>query len=298
MKTIKILIALISFIAFSYAGEQTINNDNKIKNDLTELKLKGKVKTLTETGFWAIDKFGEIQNGDIIEKNTLIFNEKGIIIEKKWNKQKGWGIESEDKYKYDDKGNLIEVNKFNTEGKFCHKWMYKYDDKGNKIYKEEYYDTGSLANKFMYKYDDKGNEIEMDDLAYNCSHPNYAKYIYKCDEKGNQIEEYDYDQGKQEWYHKYTFEYDNKGNKIEINYYSYTISGGWLNEKDTCMYDDNSNKIEIDKTFYSPGGSILNNKDTCKYKHDYDKTGNWTKETEFKNDNPQIITEREITYYN
>jgi hypothetical protein len=57
------------------------------------------------------------------------------------------------------------------------------------------------------------------------------------------------------------------------------------------VYDDKGNETEWNS--YKPDGS-LDVKET--YKYDYDETGNWIKETKFRNGNPEIIIEREIKY--
>jgi hypothetical protein len=68
-------------------------------------------------------------------------------------------------YKYDDKGNKIEKNKYNPNGTLFdktlhHKYIYKYDEKGNKIEKNECNLDKTLRPVYIYKYDDYGNWIE------------------------------------------------------------------------------------------------------------------------------------------
>lgn len=79
------------------------------KNDLTEEKLKGKVKSIREIPYEAVEKFGEVVKGDALGfgKNLQItFNEKG---------------------------NKLEENSFNPDGSLYYKATYKYtyDQQGN-----------------------------------------------------------------------------------------------------------------------------------------------------------------------
>ena len=82
MKKMKTLIGLIavSFIVLSCTSQKTIKN----KNDLSELKLIGKIKTFTESRFKAVDISGEIQNGNMQSKEIMLFNDKGNKIQRKF----------------------------------------------------------------------------------------------------------------------------------------------------------------------------------------------------------------------
>ena len=78
MKKINILFTLVTtcFILFSFTGDK----GNKIKNDLSELNLKGKVKTLTEIEYKISPNTGKIKEGDMLYKYIYSFNENGNLI--------------------------------------------------------------------------------------------------------------------------------------------------------------------------------------------------------------------------
>lgn len=290
MKTIKVLIELfsISFFLLFCTGIVGQNNIVKTKNDLTELKLKGKIKSLSETTFKAIDKFGIIQKGDMIfpYKSFTLFNVKGNEIEKDgYNILYGNGKQT---YKCDDDGNHIEWNTYNSDGILVQKYTYKIDNKGNVIEGNCYKPDGSFSRKYSNKYDDKGNNIEEN--HYGPDGSLYGKVTYKYNDKGNNIE--------QNWYmsdgsltEKLIYKYDNMGNNIEE--YSYK-SDGSLNKKQTYKYDNKGNKIEFN--LYNTEGS-LDNTSIFTFNYNYDINGNWIKKTEFINGIPQKIIEREIKYY-
>ena len=54
---------------------------NKTKNSLTEKHLNGKVKTLSESLFKVLEKYGEIQKGRLAQKEIYKYDNKGNLIE-------------------------------------------------------------------------------------------------------------------------------------------------------------------------------------------------------------------------
>ena len=178
-------------------------NQSEKKNDLTEENLKGKVKSIKETTYEAVDKFGQIEKGDILVDSSAVYTDDG-------------------RFKiYNEKGNKIEENYYNSNGRLYSKTTYKYDEKGNMI-EDNFYDSddGSLIYKNTYKYDKKGNKIE--EYHYDEDGKFNYKYTYKYDEKGNIIEENHYDSnGRLD--SKYTYEYDKNNNWTQRIEYKNTI---------------------------------------------------------------------------
>lgn len=149
--------------------EKTKNNDNKNNNDLSELKLNGKVKTLIEIKFNVIVKDGIIKAGDqIISKRNFIFNEIGDQIEKKL---------------------------YNTDISVYGKSRYKWDDNGNKIEHSIYDSSDRLESKSTFKYDEKSNEIEWNCFISNGSLDIKYTYKYDYDETGNWIKKIEFNKG-------------------------------------------------------------------------------------------------------
>ena len=139
------------------------------KNDLAELKLNGKIKSIREIPYEAVEKFGEVVKGDALDrfgKNLQItFNEKG---------------------------NKLEENSFNPYGSLFSKYTYKYDDKGNQIEKNSFNSDGSLDSKYTYKYDDKGNIIEENSFISDVNLDDKYTYKYTYDQQGNWIQQIAY----------------------------------------------------------------------------------------------------------
>jgi hypothetical protein len=240
----------------------------KDKNSLTKDNIKGRVSTLTESHYSAIERFGETQKGGLEYKYIYKYDTNGSQIELNGYNSDGSSRGGKYTSKYDAKGNQIEVNGYSNipgiiDGRE-RKTIYKYDTNGNKIEESWYDPDGSLSLITIFKYDSRGNQIEA-----NCYNSDGSLLIsrstYKYDSRGNKIEDnfcFPYpvcDSGD-----KYTFKYDSRGNQIEENRYN---SDGSLEYKHTFKYDE------------------------------YDKTGNWVRKIKFRNDKPLVITERKIEYY-
>jgi len=177
---------------------------------------------------------------------------------------------------YDAVDKFGEIQKTNLNSKI----IYSFNSKGSVIEKLWYNPNGTVKSKESFKYNDNGKMIE--DSSSD------SKIIYKYDNKGNNIEENNYN-----WdgslFRKVINIYDDKGNNIESNQY---FPDGSLDSKYFFKYDNYKNEIEFN--WYKGDGSLISSRT---YKYEFDKIGNWFKKTEFKNNSPDEITEREITYY-
>ena len=155
----KIILAILSVLYLVSYGQL------EKKNDLTEENLKGKVKSIKETTYKAVDKFGQIKKGNVLNNYFTIYNKKG---------------------------NTIEGNEYYSDGSLNYKTTYKYDEKGNKIEKNIDGSVDRLGYKYTYKYDEKGNTIEQN-IYYHGSRPaeNYS-YKYEYDKNNNWTQEIEY----------------------------------------------------------------------------------------------------------
>ena len=124
----KIILATLSVLCLASYGQ--LEKKTEKKNDLTEENLKGKVKSIKETTYKAVDKFGQIEKGDVLNNYFNIYNEKGNKIEDNFYDSDG-NLSSKDTYEYDEKGNKIEKNVYDSNGRLGYKFIYKYNEKGN-----------------------------------------------------------------------------------------------------------------------------------------------------------------------
>lgn len=246
---------------------------NKKDNDWAEENLRGKVKSLSEISYKAVEKFGEIKTGNR-ERDSWSENDRLIIFDQKGNKieeniyASDGNLRKKYTFEYDNLGNLSKKNRYNFDGSLYEKHTYEYDDKGNLVIDNSYWSDGSLKIKLTYKYDNIGNVIK--------------EQKYRSD--GTLLK-------------KYRYQYDNKGNLVKKNRHesdgiiiirpSQTTIWMW-----TYKYDDKGNIIEVKE--YDSVGNLDNVKN---FKYEYDSKGNWVKRIDFINEKPKYILIREHKYY-
>ena len=134
-------------------------NHNNVKNDLKEANLLGNVKSVRQTSFKALEKFGKLTKGDRYGYGDgdgyVLYNDEGNIIEQNEYNSDG-SLSFKHTYTYDNKGNMIEQNRYNSDGSLSKKYTSTYDNKGNVIEENEYDSDGHLASRWTYIYDNKG----------------------------------------------------------------------------------------------------------------------------------------------
>jgi hypothetical protein len=144
---------------------------NNHKNGLTDMNLKSKVKSVSETEFDAIDKVGIVEKGKESFTNYYLFDERGNKIEE----AKYWKDELREKeiFRYDEENYLIESRRvfglshthmFNTKsGQLNEVLLYKYyrDSSGkltHSVIKPGSHEStrfGVFGDSSVYAYDEK-----------------------------------------------------------------------------------------------------------------------------------------------
>ena len=285
-----------------------------LKQDYPITNLKGKVKSVKEAPFIAIEKFGNIEKGKR-ERGEFptweqdygfitTYDNKGNIIEKKCFNSDG-SIMKKLTFDYNDKGNIIKLNIYKNENDEYTE-TYKYDENTNQIEKKCYKSDGSFMRKISIKYDDKGNKIEE---VYEAK-GDTSNDIYKYDDKGNNIESGFLSNGT--FILEFAYTYDEIGKIKEKKCYN---NDGILFIVENYKYDINSMIIEkivvendekaITTYKYDFYGNLIEENSCCTdgkndnqfFKYEYDNKGNWISKTIFHNQIPTFIIEREIKYY-
>ncbi len=269
-KVFTLAIATLSLVACNSAQKkadaevtETKNTVTK-KNDLQEANLKGKVKSVREIDYEAIQEAGQIKKGKVLEgaesevSNVLTnYNEKGYVVDKEYY---NFGYSFKISYKYDAEGSMVEENHYNSDSKLEYQilYEYKYDEKGNVVEQIEKGSESKTNRRITYGYDDKGNLVE---------------------------EKWYYADGTLSWH--VTYRYNDKGYKVE----EITNSIEQSPSKITYKYDDKGGNTERDEYFHS-GGLVR-----YKNQYKYDSQGNWIKRIKYVDGTLSIITERTIEYY-
>jgi hypothetical protein len=126
-------------------------------NDLKDLGLFGKVKSLKETSFMVNQKFGNIEKGirsrvDYEFEDTYSSNE----LEFMYTKEKDFFMT------FNENGFILEENQFESNGNLYFKYIYTYDETNSKLLNiHRYFNDGSLDAKFTYQYNSKNIICEI-----------------------------------------------------------------------------------------------------------------------------------------
>jgi hypothetical protein len=303
-------ISLLSFTVLTGAG-----------NDLTQMSLKGKVKSFRCNHFKATGEGTNVQKGEPAEASgnvSILFNPDGYKTDETVYLVKDF-ILSKIKYSYDAKGRLIEDDCNKQDGTLIAKNTYQYDDKGNMIEQKVYRTDTYVQEDHTYTYDAKGYLIEQGNRVMD------TKWTvkYKNNEQGLCTAEQSFDaagketskkvmhyntngklvlQESSQWNKKKdsmivvaksTYVYDAKGLKVGGDDYVSIKDGPLqLDTKYYYRYDDNGN--EIMETWTGGNGKILRDQT---WKYDYDATGNWTRSIRYDSGKAVWIVEQTITYY-
>ncbi len=233
---------------------------SKNKNGWDNYNIKGEVKTIRESSYNAVERFGKVEKGDEARRGkTLNFDSNGKLTEE--DIYIGVSLSAKVIHHYDEQNKGIESLIYNASGSLDSKAIYHYDNKNNNLDVIYYNSDGDFDYKFSYKYNDKGFNTE--------------EYLY--------VDEVNYS-------YKITYKYDNKGKRIEKVKYKPSTS---FQIRETYVNDDKGNNIQ---TFMYDSDGICFAKFT--YKYEYDEKDNWIKQITYKDKKPVELTEREIEYYN
>ncbi|MDP4265751.1 MAG: hypothetical protein Q8941_24750 [Bacteroidota bacterium] len=204
--------------------------------NLKEMNLKGRVRTIRESSYKAVEKAGAVQKDESTGSVTVIdFNERGNMIVKKWLNTDG-SIDRKDTCRYDNTGHMIEMDLLDGWENLEKKITFKYDENGKMIEKNSYNPDGSLDERSVYKYTkdrnmidelfynkngdrDGGNNFQYDSL-WNLtqevfSRGTFIKNNYSYDEYGNAIEKIKHSTGSDFRDYTYKYEYDKNFNWIK-----------------------------------------------------------------------------------
>jgi hypothetical protein len=267
---------------------------------LTDSNIHGRVMTITESEYSAEEKFGEVKKLGLLSKVIYKYNEKGNLTEQSKYNSDG-SLDSREIHKFDTKENEIEWTKY-EDGSLKSTVTYKYDDTGHKI--ESNFD-GTYITK--YKYNSKGNQI----ASYSMLFENRDTSIY--DERNNIIENYQYGTTQIKTLYSYdemnrliksictredeksliyetAYKFDNKGNVIEKeDIYGYGI----------FEYNDGLSWYGMRDTSNTSDQSWRRKKGKTKTSlyDNFDSSGNWLRLKSLENHFLKAIKEREIQYY-
>lgn len=303
MRSVTLSLLLACFFLTTEAQQQV---KEKEKSDLVKDKIRGKVRTMSVSGFTVVRKDGKLQKGRKVHTAISKYNENGNILE--FNSTAGDDtVQNEfvhfkatkSLYKYDINGILVSNSRYNGDGMLEDSASYTVDSKGNRIDWNTYKGDGSIEWNYNRIYDLQGNLIESNE---NYKGALKSRHTYKYDDKLNIIEE-NYYEGDGRLKLKELFKYDDKRNVIEITdinrtggfkaryTYAYDSRGNQIEERE--FDDENSTKYKRIVTKYDDENNVTevtqyNEKGKITYECKLDKWGNHTADATFKPDGTPI----------
>ena len=266
-------------------------------NVLLLLNLKGKVRSVEQVSYKAID------NGGVITKGVKENNSQGCVNGDFLMQFDASGRETKETYydemkimmvlnhKFNDALKIEDIEKTEETNKVVYEYTYKYNAKGKVLElktTQNCSDNTSYNNKSVFKYDTSDKLIETN-IYVNGGAKSQGKTLFTYDSRGVLSERQAYNEDGKPWF-KYTFKYDDKGNQLEEN--AWTLDNRKIDKTFVYKYDSNNNVIQ--KDLFQPAGKLSK---SFTYKYEYDKTGNWIKRTDFIDNKVTYILERQLVYY-
>ena len=258
------------------------------KSDLRNENLNGKISSIAEYSYQAINNLGKFEKGQRLREHDFeydkitSYNEQGYkISEKRYNSD---GVLKEEyHYTYNDDGLLQNVINISSDGQKTGTDIYIYQDKvlmEKQMISEIF---PSLNRTIKYKYDSNGRIIE--------EFGGFVPYISqkKYDDKGNIVELKSYRKDMVLlWEHHY--KYNNKGILIEER--AASIGDDYIEMVYKYEYD---NRLNITKKQIFNINADLEK--SLQFSYQYDKHGNWIGKTLIIDGEPKFIIERQISYF-
>lgn len=308
-----ILVLIISSCYSDSNGVGSITDYYQTKNnDLFDLQLRGKVKSIHETVYSAVKKFGTVSKGDKTYddesdniESAMQFNENGNILNVRKLDFDG-NLSHEEKYEYNENGIKIRYVWNNLEDDYKEEIIYKlnqddeifesifssdygndktsylYDDNGNKIEELKYDSSGKLIYKRLFEYNKSGSLIE--EKRFNEEN---LSGIYKYNDSGKVIEESWIDYAGE--ITKCIYKYDKRGNNTKI---ICSDSDGKIVDKVMNKYNQMNDKVRSEIT-----DEVSNRYYSSSWEYNYDIHGNWTEKIVHIYKKPTFFIERKIKYY-
>ncbi len=181
------------------------------------------------------------------------------------------------KYTYDEKENLIEEKEILIDDPELNEWTTYHYDENNRVYeRRDYYE------------DDDEEDIEENKDYWEESELEYIDK-YKYNENGVLLECNTYVATQDQ---RHLFRYVYERNEPEILLKKYYDAEGRLKSTLTILYDNYGNRTKY--TMLMGNGTTDY---SYTYEYEFDKTGNWTKKTQYSEGKLNRITKRIIEYY-
>ena len=262
-------------------------------NGLLVMNLKGKVKSVQQKAYKAIEVDGLIQTGEktimpgylSVNADFLMqFDDSARTISEIYPT-------TPDTFQlhhyYRTKNTELIIHQTRVKDHY-QDYRYKYKGDGTIEERTEYTKRGEDVWDHIttYKYNAAGKPIESSTGLRK--EKARVKTVYQYDSKGFLCVRSDYK--KDTLVYKETFKNDAKGNVLERTYYATDCKS----IDHVFIYEYDVNKNVIRKDYMKPEGKLSMR---YLYEYEYDKYGNWTRRIDSQNGKKLYVIERQLEYY-
>ncbi|RIA09726.1 hypothetical protein OE09_1572 [Flavobacteriaceae bacterium MAR_2010_72] len=268
----KNIIYILNFLIFV-----SCNESSQIKNDLTELDLKGNVKSLVEFSYPKLSTNWEYKD---IEYH---FDNSGYLI-----KKIDFDYDTYTEFNFDDKNRISQGKQYSLNDSLMFNGIYKYENQKLKkrevlnleneiVYSAEYtYSNPSNGTTLIEEkeYDQKNNLQRHSTILQNSKKQDIAWNEFNLE--GKLMSRHDY-------------KYNDKGNRIEYVKKDSTNELKWRVE---TKY--NTDNLEIERILYNPK---LDKKTIRISTYEFDNMENWIVKYQIQNNDTLKTFKRKIKYY-
>ncbi len=174
-------------------------------------------------------------DGTEIDRASTVVDERGYVVED-WSYNYEDGRLGRNRYEYDEAGNAVRIDSYDSDGELEEIILRAYDEQGNVINEDRGLSLDDMDTHMEYEYDGQGNLIKQ---VETFGGEDRLETIYERDEKGNTIYAAQYHgEGELSWYS--TYEYDNTGNLTKVTDYD---ENGNITCETLFEYDEEGNLI-------------------------------------------------------
>jgi len=199
-----------------------------------------------------------IYQDESYDTTEYIYDDEGNLLEKITVDSDG-ALESRKEMKYENSKMICEIS-YDAESNILNKVNYKHDEKGNEIEITRFNAGENKTIRTEFVFNEEGKRVET--LTYNSKEELIARSEYEEDNKGQLIKSIEEDRFN---YSSTTIAYDERGNiteQLETN------KAGELNSRINRKFDENNNLIEVAVTI-DRHGKALNQNYVILYQYEY-----------------------------
>lgn len=266
------------------------HSKKKEASDWEKFRLAGQVKSFTEKSYVAALQAGHLEKGkrerapsDFDQDKTVNFNLKGMLTKERTFLSDN-SLLFDIAYHYDGAGRLMEINRTSPQKELDARNVFEYDKNGNRIKQTSYNGDGTVSYYLQYFFDPHGNNIKKE-WFQGGKIPDFV-WTYRYDKNNNMIEmNWVEPDGRLKRQQK--FSYDRKNRLI---FQTAQMTGQTNIFKRKYVYDK---KGRLAEELWNDGGDEYPNS----YRYAYDAIGSQIRRTEYTNNQPTYIVERELEYF-